>query len=62
MTNVTAKLLINIHQSKQKQIFFLEGNCFKIASTVSEYTQLPMLLMVGVDGTTNLLWTDLYHR
>jgi len=62
MTDVIANLFVEVHPSKAKLTLFLVGNCFLIASTVSEYSLRQMLLRVLADGSTSLLRNALYDR
>jgi len=62
MTDVMANLFVDVHPSKAKFTLFLDGNCFLIASTVSEYSLQQMLLWVLADGSTSLLHNTLYDR
>jgi len=50
-----ASLFIDVHLSKANLTLFLDGNCFLIASTVSEYSLRQMMLRVLADGSTSLL-------
>jgi len=62
MTDIIANLFVDVHPSKAKQTLFLVGNCFLIASTVSEYSLRKMLLRVLDDGSTSSLRNALYNR
>jgi len=50
MTDDIADLFVDVHLSKVKLTSFLDGNCFVIASTVSEYSLWQMLVRVLADG------------
>jgi len=54
MTDAISNLFVDVHPSNAKLTLFLEGNCFLIASTLSEYSLWQMLLRVLVDGSTSL--------
>jgi hypothetical protein len=60
MTDVIPNLFVDIHPSKAKLTLFLDGNCFLIASTVSEDSLRQRLLRVLADGTTSSLRNALY--
>ena len=63
MTDIMANLFVDGHLSKAKLSLILDGNCFLIASTVSEYSLPQMLLRVLAHGNTSSLWSALYdHR
>jgi len=62
MTDVIANLFVEVHPSKAKLTLFLVGNCFVIASTVSDYSLRQMLLRVLADGSTSSLRNALYDR
>jgi hypothetical protein len=62
MTNVIANLFFNVHLSKVKLTLFFDGCCFLIASTVSVYSLLQIVLRVLADGNTNSLSNVLYDR
>jgi len=53
MTEVIANLFVDVHLSKPKLTLFLDGNCFVIPSTVSEYSLWQMLQRVREDGSTS---------
>ena len=54
MTDVVAEWFIDVHTCQAKLDSFLDGNCFLIASTVSEYSQWQMMLRVLADGNTSV--------
>jgi len=62
MTDVIANAFVEVQPSKAKLTLFLDGNCFLIASTVSEYSLRQMLLRVLADGSTSSLRNALYDR
>jgi hypothetical protein len=62
MTNVMAKLFIDVHPSNAQPTVFLDGTCFLIASTVSGYSLQQMLLAIRADGSTNTLYNILYDH
>jgi len=62
MTDVIANLFVEVHPSKAKLTLFLVGNCFLIASTVSENSLQRMLLRVLADGSPSSLRNALYDR
>jgi len=62
MNDVMANLFVDVHPSSAKLTVFLDGNCFLIASTASEYSLRQMLLKVLADGRMRLLCTVLYDR
>jgi len=60
MTEVMASLFVDIHLSKAKLTLSQDGNCFLIASMVSEDSLRQMLLMVMAGGSTRLLCNAIY--
>jgi len=52
MTHVMASSSGDVHQSKAKLTEFCDGNCFLIASTVTQYLFGQMLLRVVAEGNT----------
>ena len=62
MPNAIPNLFLDVHPSKAKLTFFLDGNCFLIASAVSVYFLTRMLLTVLADGNTKSLCNALYER
>jgi hypothetical protein len=62
MNEVMGNLLVDIHLSKAKLTLFRTGNCFLIASTVSAYSLLQILLMVVADGSIRSSRNALYNR
>jgi len=63
MTDVIANLFVDDPPSKAKLTFFLEGNCFLIASSVRVHSLRQIFLSVLADGNTNSLRNALYeHR
>jgi len=62
MTDVIANLFVDVYPSQAKLTLFLDGNCFLIASTVSEYSLRQRLLRVLADGSTSSLRNALYER
>ena len=60
MTDVIASLLVHVHPSKAKLTLFLDGNCFLVASTVSDYFLQQKLLRVLADGSSSLPGNALY--
>jgi len=57
-----ANLLVDVHPSKAILTLFLAGNCFLIASTVSDDSLQQILLRVLADGSTNSLCNVLYDN
>jgi len=55
MTDVMARLFVDVHPSKAKLTLCRDGNCFLIASTVSGYSLQQILLRVVADGSTRSL-------
>jgi hypothetical protein len=62
MTDIIAKLFVDVHPSKAQLTLFLDGNFFLIASTVSVYSLRQILLRVLADGKTYSLRNALYDR
>ena len=62
MTDIIANLFGDVHPSKAKLTLFLAGNCFLIASTVSDISLWQILLRVLADGNTDLVRNALYAR
>jgi hypothetical protein len=62
MTDLVANLFVDVHLSKAKLIFFLECNCFLIASSASVYSLQQMLLRVLADGNTNVICNALNNH
>jgi len=60
MTDVMVNLFVDVHPSKAKLTLFRNGNCFLIASIVSEYSLRQMLLRVVADGSTRSSRNALY--
>jgi len=60
MTDVTASLFGDVHLSKAKLSLLRDGNCFLIASMVSEYSLQQMLLGVVADSSTRSPRNALY--
>jgi len=52
MTHVIANLFVDVNPFNTKLTLFVDGNCFLIESTVSEYSRRQMLLRVLADGIT----------
>jgi len=50
MTNIMARLFVDVHLSKAKPTVFRDSNCFLIASTDSEYSFRHTVLRVVGDG------------
>jgi len=46
MTEIIARFFVDVRLSKSKLTVFLHGNCFILASTVTEYSLWEMLLRV----------------
>jgi hypothetical protein len=55
ITDVITNLFLDIHPSTAKVTLFLDGNCFLIGFTTSEYSLGQMLLRVVADKRTSLL-------
>jgi hypothetical protein len=62
MTDIIANLFVDVHPSKAKLTFFVDGNCFLIASTVIGYSLQQILLKVLTEGNVNSHSTALYDR
>jgi len=62
MTDIIANSFVDVHPSKAKLTLFLVGNCFLIASTVSQYSLRHMLLRVLADGSTSSLRNVVHDR
>ena len=60
MTNMMTTLFHDIHLSKANLTLYHDGNYFSIASTVSAYSILQMLLRVVADGSTRSLSNAIY--
>jgi hypothetical protein len=54
MTDVIADLFVDVYPSNAMLSLFLDGNCFLIASGVSEYSLWQMWLRVLADDRTTL--------
>jgi hypothetical protein len=52
MTNVMARLFLDVQPSKAKQSLYLDGNCFLVAPTINEHSLGPMLISAIADGST----------
>jgi len=52
MTDSMANLFVDVHPSKPRLTFFLDGNCFSMASNVSVFSIRQMLQRVMADGST----------
>ena len=58
-----ASFFVDVNQSQAKLTVFRDSNCFIIASTVSAYSLLEMLVRVGAEGSTESLRNAVYdHR
>jgi len=55
-------LFVDVHPSKAKLTLFCDGNCFLIASIVSAYSLLQILLRVVADGITRSSRNAVYDR
>jgi len=62
MSDVIVNLFVDVHPSKAKLTLFLDGNCFLIASTVSEYSLRQRLLRVLADGSISSLRNAFHDR
>jgi len=62
MTDVMASLCGDVHPSKAILMFSCDGNFFVIASTVSGYSLLQMLLRVVAEGSSRSSRNALYDR
>jgi len=62
MTDDIAKFFLDVHLSKVKLTSFLDGNCFLIASTLSQYIIEQWLLRVLADRSTNSLHNAFYDH
>ena len=60
MTTVIVDLFVEVHPSQAKQTLSLDGNCFLLSSTVSEYSHQQMLPTMLAGGSTNSLRNTLY--
>jgi hypothetical protein len=55
-------LFVAVHSSNAMLALLLDGYCFLIASTASEYSLQQMLLRVLADGSTGSLFNALYDH
>jgi len=62
LTDVMANLVVKVHPSQFQLTLFLDGYSFLIASTVSGYSLLQILLSMMRDSSTNLLRNGLYDH
>jgi len=60
MNDFMANFFIDVHPSNAKLPLFHDGNCFIIASTVSEYSLWPMLSRLVVDRSTRSFRNAVY--
>jgi hypothetical protein len=52
---------LDVHPSTAILTLFLDGHCFSIASTVTDYSIWQMLVKESVHDTTDVLRKVLYH-
>jgi len=60
MTNVMARVIVDVYMSKATLIAFNDGSCFTIAATIGEYLLWHLVLRVVVDGINNLFQNASY--
>ena len=61
MTDVNTIFIVDVHPSEAKLTFLLDGDCFLITSTVSQYFFQQMMLRVLADGSTTSPHNGLNH-